>query len=169
MSVYIYIVYIYRSLAKEGPLWNIHPPPPPPPQFSLDFSLKLIWKSTQLGQAFQIVNSHCLTSLRLWWVFFTHSTRWKLHCCTLVYTSTRCLAQDVTHYLHYFTCFVVPNIDACNVSPPPMKRSRAQTKLLCQHFYPHISCMVNFNGDFRGWTLGIPKQKLYGYDQQSKL
>ena len=74
---------------------------PPIPQFNLDFSLKLIWKRAHLAQALQIGNFHCLDSLRMWWAWFTHTTRCKLHCCTVVYTSTRCLAHNVVHCLYY--------------------------------------------------------------------
>ena len=39
------------------------------------------------------------------------------------------------------------------------KWSRALTKVLCHHFYPHRLYIVNFDGDFQGQSLGIPKQK----------
>ena len=49
------------------------------------------------------------------------------------------------------------------------KISRAQTKMLCHHFCPHILYIVNFDGDFQWWSLGIPKQKWYDCDQRSKV
>ena len=30
--------------------------------------------------------------------------------------------------------------------------------MLYQHFYPHISCLVNFDGYFQGWSLRISQQ-----------
>ena len=56
--------YMYRSVAKMGPLWIVRPPP----NFAtISFcSLKLTCKSAHVAQALQIGNSHCLTSLRLW-------------------------------------------------------------------------------------------------------
>ena len=104
----INMIYNYHSHAKEGPLRNIHPFPS---LASVSFwGLKLIWKSTHHALALQIGNFHCLDSLRMWWAWFAHTTRCKLHCYTVVYTSTRCLAHDVTHYLHYFAHFVVLNM-----------------------------------------------------------
>ena len=38
---------------------------------------------------------------------------------TVVLTSTRCLAHDITLYLHRFACFVIHYIDTSNVSPFP--------------------------------------------------
>ena len=107
----------YRSLAKEGPLWIVRPSP----SFALIscLGLKPIRKNTHLLQALQIGISHCLASLRKWWDWFTHTTRCKLHCCTVVYTSTGILAHDVMHYLHCFEHLVVHNVDNSNVGPPP--------------------------------------------------
>ena len=56
-----------------------------------------------------IGNSHCLTSLRIW---FTHTIRCNLHSCTMFYTITRggggvglrCLACYVMYCLHHFAC-----------------------------------------------------------------
>ena len=54
-----------------------------------------------------------------------HSTRCKLHSCTVVSTSTRCLTLDVKQYIvlymHCFVCFVVRNIDTSNVGPFPFE------------------------------------------------
>ena len=41
---------------------------------------------------------------------------------------------------------------------------RCLDKMLCHHFYPHILYIVNFDGDFWGWSLGIPRQKQYDCD-----
>ena len=111
-------MYIYRSLTKEDPLWNVRPFPS---LASISFrGLKLIWKSAHRGLALQIRNFHCLDSLRMWWAWFAHATRRKLHCCTVVYTSPRCLAHDVTHYLHYFAHFVVLNMMPAVLAHPPV-------------------------------------------------
>ena len=88
----------------------------PIPQFCLDFLLWSIQKSAHLAQALQIGIFHSLASMSMW---FTHTTRCKLCCYTVVYTSTRCLAQAVAHYLHCFERLVVHNIDSLNVGPPP--------------------------------------------------
>ena len=94
------------------------------PQFPT--GLKPIWKSARLAQALQTVISHCLARPfspppRMWWDWFTYTTRCLLHSCTMVYTSTKCLAHHVTYYLHSFECLVVINIDSSNVSPPPVQ------------------------------------------------
>ena len=72
--------YMYHSLMKEGPLWIVHPPA----SFASIpcWGLNLIWKSTHLAQGLQIGISHCLASLRMWWDWFTHTTGYKLKCCT---------------------------------------------------------------------------------------
>ena len=75
---------------------SAHSPPPSLALISF-WGLNLIWKNAHLAQALQIGNSHCLAGLRMWWDCFTHSTSCKLHC---IYTRTRCLVHDVTHYLH---------------------------------------------------------------------
>ena len=49
---------------------------------------------------------------------YTHA-RCKLHCCTVVYTSTRCFAHGVTHCFEHL---VVHNIDYSNVSPRTLHR-----------------------------------------------
>ena len=89
---------------------------PPIPQFCSCWGLKLIQESAYLVQP---LTSHCPVSLRIWWDWFTHTTRCKLHSCTVVCTSTRCLVHDVTCYLHHFVHLIVRNIDSLNVSPPP--------------------------------------------------
>ena len=95
---------------------------PPIPQFSLDFLLR---SKTYLKTSASIANREFpLSNLieDVVRVFYTHyiSTSYKLHCCTVVYTSARCLAHHVTQYMHCFMGFVVHSIDACNVGPPPV-------------------------------------------------
>ena len=43
---------------------------------------------------------------------YTKKKRCKLHHCTVVYTSTRCLAHNVMHCLHHFEHLIVHNIDS---------------------------------------------------------
>ena len=42
-----------------------------------------------------------------------------VYAAAVVYTSRRCLAHDVTHYLHRFERLVIHNIDSSNVGPQP--------------------------------------------------
>ena len=46
-------------------------------------------------------------------------TRCKVHSCTVVYTSTRCLAHSVTHCVHCLQRLVLHNIATSNVGHPP--------------------------------------------------
>ena len=116
---YQYAILQYHSLAKDGPrwLWNICPPP----SLALIsfWGLKHIWKSAHLVRALQTGNSHSLgcgeTGLH------THTTSCKLHCCTVVYTCTWCLAHNVPHNLHCF--YRRRNGGSRGQLPPPTFRS----------------------------------------------
>ena len=46
----------------------------------------------------------------MWWDWFTHTTRCKLHGWIVVYTCTRCLAHDFMHYMHCFKHLLICNI-----------------------------------------------------------
>ena len=89
--------------------------PPVLPRFNFLLRSKTYLKERPPSASIANRNFHCLASLTLW---FTHTARCKLCCCTVVYTSTRCLAQDVTHDLHRFERLVVHNIGSSNVGPP---------------------------------------------------
>ena len=54
------------------------------------------------------------------------TTTCKLHSCTVVYTSTRCLAHNVTHYLHCFEHLAEHNIDSSSVGPLPSLSPRSR-------------------------------------------
>ena len=84
---------------------------PPIPQFCLDFLLRSKTYSKECPPSVSIANRdfHSLASISTWWDWFTHTTRCKLCCYTVVYT---CLAHDVTHYLHRFERLVVHNINS---------------------------------------------------------
>ena len=89
---------LYRSLTKEGPTMDCLLTP----QFCLNF---LLWSKAYLnerppGESTTVGFSHCPASLRMWWDTFIHTTMCKLHCCTMVYTSRRCLDHNVMCYLH---------------------------------------------------------------------
>ena len=90
----------YCSLAKEGLLWIVCPSP----SFS-SRGLKLIWKSAHKRKHCKLGSSKPEYVVRL----VTHTTRYKLCCCPVVYTSIRCLAHRVTHC---FLRLVVHNIDS---------------------------------------------------------
>ena len=78
---------------------------PPIPQFFLNFLLRSKTYLKERPPSASVANRDFPLSSKpedVVRVVYTHTTRCKLHSCTVVYSSTRCLAHDVTHSMHRF-------------------------------------------------------------------
>ena len=72
---------------------------------------------------------------------------------TAIYTSTKFLAHDVSHDLHFFACLAVYNIDASNVSPSPCLNLMPNLSL---QDYGILQCGTNLHRKMAILTRCIP-------------
>ena len=100
--------------------------------------------ASAFGNYHSLAKGGPLWIVRMWWDWFAHTTRCKLCCCTVVYTNTRCLAHDVTHYLHCL--IVVPILIARMSAHHPVW---AQGKVHCPWALFHETTVTLFY-----WALG---------------
>ena len=116
-----------HSLTKEGQLLTIRPSP----SFALisNWGLKIHLKECPPRASIANRNSHCLTCLRMWWDWFTHTTRYKLHCCTVVYTNTRCLSPHC--HTIYALLWVLPPCLSLTQGAPPMGLLSQDNSITC--------------------------------------
>ena len=73
--------------------------------------------------------------LRIWWDLFTYTTRSNLYCCTVVYTNTRCLADDNDHDIVLQVCLMsqsMANMHAWATNSMLNTQLKASTVHMCR-------------------------------------
>ena len=101
----------------------------------------------------------CLPILQFSLDLLLRSTSCKIHCSTVVYTSTRCLATVSCIICTALRDCIVPSIDACNVGPPPFEpngRCTAHGPFFARLQYIHISHWHTFSTIYVGLAQDCP-------------